>query len=136
MMPPHNLHREHAELLLRKAAEDEALLDEVIDSSNISDEVFGFHCQQAAEKLIKAVLAIHQIIYRRTHDLDELMMLIANHQLLVPLVARQLAYFTAFAVEYRYDVWPDTAPKLNRIDARAIIRQLREWAECEIRLTS
>jgi len=47
---------EQALLFLRKAAQDEALLDEVGDSANVSDEVFGFHCQQAAEKLLKAML--------------------------------------------------------------------------------
>ena len=45
--------REQALLLLRKAAQDESLLDEVLDSENVSDEVIGFHCQQAAEKMLK-----------------------------------------------------------------------------------
>jgi len=40
-------------LLLRKAAQDEALLDAVIGSGTVSDEVIGFHCQQAAEKMLK-----------------------------------------------------------------------------------
>jgi hypothetical protein len=35
-------------LFLRKAAQDEALLDAVIESDKVSDEVIGFHCQQAA----------------------------------------------------------------------------------------
>ncbi len=46
--------REQALLLLNKAAEDEALLAEVLESGRVSDAVFGFHCQQAAEKLLKA----------------------------------------------------------------------------------
>lgn len=37
--------REQALLLLQKAAEDEALLDEVADSERVSNAVFGFHCQ-------------------------------------------------------------------------------------------
>jgi hypothetical protein len=41
--------REQALLLLRKAAHDEALLDAVIASDQVSDEIIGFHCQQAAE---------------------------------------------------------------------------------------
>ena len=44
-------------LFLRKAAQDEALLDAVIDSDKVSDEVIGFHCQQAAEKMLKALLS-------------------------------------------------------------------------------
>ena len=50
-------HREQALLLLKKAADDEALLQEVIESRQVSDEIFGFHCQQAVEKLLKALLS-------------------------------------------------------------------------------
>ena len=39
--------REQALLLLRKAAQDEALLDEILASSAVSDEIVGFHLQQA-----------------------------------------------------------------------------------------
>ena len=49
--------REQALLLLRKAAQDEALLDEVLASDQVSDEIIGFHCQQAAEKILKALLS-------------------------------------------------------------------------------
>jgi HEPN domain-containing protein len=48
--------REQALLLLRKAAQDEALLDQVLTSDQVSDEIIGFHCQQAAEKILKALL--------------------------------------------------------------------------------
>ena len=41
--------REQAVLLLRKAAQDEALLDEVLTLETVSDEITGFHCQPAAE---------------------------------------------------------------------------------------
>jgi hypothetical protein len=47
--------REQALLLLRKFAQDEALLDAVLASDRVSDEVIGFHCQQAAEKILKAL---------------------------------------------------------------------------------
>lgn len=34
-------HHEKALLLLKKASEDEALLDEILDSERISDEIIG-----------------------------------------------------------------------------------------------
>jgi hypothetical protein len=46
--------RKQALLFLRKAAQGEALLDAVLNCDTVSDEVVGFHCQQAAEKLLKA----------------------------------------------------------------------------------
>jgi hypothetical protein len=42
---------ELARLFLRKAGEDEALLDAVEALNSVADATFGFHCQQAAEKL-------------------------------------------------------------------------------------
>ena len=52
---------EQAELFLKKAAEDEALLDIGLVSAQVSDGIFGFHAQQAAEKLLKALLSSKQI---------------------------------------------------------------------------
>ena len=36
--------REQALLFLRKAAQDESLLDAVLECDSVSDEVIGFHC--------------------------------------------------------------------------------------------
>lgn len=64
---------ELALLYLRKAAEDEVLIDEVIASPRVSDAAIGFHCQQAAEKLLKALLTHLGVRFRKTHDLRGLM---------------------------------------------------------------
>jgi len=53
MTRPH----EQALLFLRKAEADIALLDEVLASNRVGDDIIGFHCQQAAEKLLKALLS-------------------------------------------------------------------------------
>jgi len=42
--------REQALLLLRKAGQDEALLDEILASESVDDEVIGFHCQTSGGK--------------------------------------------------------------------------------------
>jgi HEPN domain-containing protein len=64
--------REQALLLLRKAAQDKALLDAVIASDQVSDEIIGFHCQQAAEKILKALLSDVGVRFRRTHEIGAL----------------------------------------------------------------
>ncbi len=69
MKPPRDLRQEQAALLLRKASQDEALLDAVLDMQQVYDETIGYHVQQAAEKLLKAALAAHGVVYRRTHNL-------------------------------------------------------------------
>ena len=60
-------------LFLRKAAQDEALLDAVIESDNVSDEVIGFHRQQAAEKMLKALLSDLGATFHKVHELGALM---------------------------------------------------------------
>jgi len=57
--------REQALRYLRKAAQDEALLDAVLTSTEVSDEIFGFHCQQAAEKLLKASSRMSECAFER-----------------------------------------------------------------------
>jgi len=64
--------RERALLLLRKAAQDEALLDEVLSSDQVSDEIIGFHCQQAAEKILKALLSEVGVRFRKSHEIGAL----------------------------------------------------------------
>jgi len=129
MNPQPSLNRELADLLLRKAGEDEALLDEVVFSKRISDKIYGFHCQQAAEKLLKAVLAVCGIVYRRTHDLDELLTTIRDAGIDIPSEFLLLDQFIPFAVEYRYQEWDSETEPFDRTAARSLLQQLRIWAE-------
>jgi HEPN domain-containing protein len=62
---------DQAALFLAKAGKDEALVDEVLGSERVADEIVGFHLQQAAEKLLKGVLSAYGVSFRRTHDLRE-----------------------------------------------------------------
>jgi HEPN domain-containing protein len=57
---------------LRKADDDlrSAQVDLAADPPLIEDALF--HCQQAAEKSMKAFLTAHDATFRKTHDLDEL----------------------------------------------------------------
>ena len=54
------------EVLLAKSADDELTM--MLDG--IPESAFGFHAQQAAEKLIKALLNERGIKYPRTHELQ------------------------------------------------------------------
>lgn len=44
----------------------------LIENDEIADSQIGFHAQQAVEKCLKAVLVLHEVEFRKTHDLDEL----------------------------------------------------------------
>ena len=49
------------------------MLDAVMESDTVSDEVIGFHCQQAAEKMLKALLSDLGAAFHKTHELGALM---------------------------------------------------------------
>ena len=46
--------KEHAAQLLTMSVKDHNALAGMLDTSNFSEEVFGFHAQQAVEKALKA----------------------------------------------------------------------------------
>ena len=104
----------------------------MIGSSRVSDEVFGFHCQQAAEKLLKAVLAVRGVVYRRTHDLTELQALLEHHGIVFTAELEEIDSFIPYAVEYRYQEWPEEEEAIDREAARALLGKLRKWVEAQI----
>ncbi len=59
---------ERARTFLRRADADLAAVRAMEALDEVPDEIVGFHGQQAAEKLIKAVLAAHGIDFPRTHS--------------------------------------------------------------------
>lgn len=62
-----------------------------------------FHAQQAAEKSIKAMLVLHGIEFRRTHDLLALAALLSEKAMTLPVSDDWLIRLTPYAVEFRYD---------------------------------
>ena len=89
-----------AQVLLIKAAEDEKTLR----ANGLSDSIVGFHAQQAAEKLIKALLSQLNIPYERTHDLGRLQSLVAAAGESLPATPVLLSELNDYAVAYRYDL--------------------------------
>lgn len=124
--------REQALLLLKKAAQDEALLDEVLVSARVSDEVIGFHCQQAAEKMLKALLSDLGVRFRKTHELGALVGLLVQCGITVPPEFEDLDALTPFGSVYRYGDY-DSEPPLDRCHARALLASLRRWVESRLR---
>jgi len=66
-------------------------------------EIVCFHCQQAGEKALKAILAYNDVIIPRTHNLYELLQLCeAFSPGISTELARQADQLTNFAVITRY----------------------------------
>ena len=123
--------REQSERLLRKAAADEVLVDKVLDAPDVADELVGYHCQQAAEKLLKARLVNLGVNYPKTHNLQMLVELLENQGQQLPADLAELDSLTPYATIYRYED-PPQAGDFDRKAAREFIRRLREWVEAEL----
>jgi HEPN domain-containing protein len=89
-----------------------------------------FHCQQAAEKAMKAFLTAHDTTFRKTHDLDELASACEQidaslRDALTP--ARDL---TVFAWEFRYpgsdEAPPEAEARSSLLLAQAAVDGIRE----------
>ena len=104
----------------------------VIASDKVSDEVIGFHCQQAAEKMLKALLSDLGAAFHKTHELGALMDSLARSGAPLPGEFENLDVLTPFGAVYRYDDYDGTEP-LNRADTRALLKSLRALVEDRLR---
>jgi hypothetical protein len=123
---------EHARSLLRMAQRDlnalRGMMSPALGSSKtfFSDEVFGFHAQQAAEKCLKAWIASLGRRYPRTHDLMALIGELSTAgedasgiDILVDL--------NPFAVEYRYE---SLEPEDEDLDRNVFFLEIQALFEC------
>ena len=126
--------RELAELLLRKAAQDEFVLERLAPDPATPEEVIGFHAQQAVEKMLKAVLAVRGIHYRYTHDLVELIDLVRAHGFEFPPELDEAPRLAPFAAAFRYDELPAEPEELFDVAwALSCVGGVRAWAEPIVR---
>jgi len=124
-----------AKMLLKKAEQDRYVMNHLLDDPSAPDEVIGFHAQQAVEKMTKAVLAYRAIEYRRTHQLDELAVLLYDAGISYPPELSEATALTPFAVEFRYDLLPihdDAAPSFDRQWAKRCVERIAEWASAVV----
>ena len=126
--------REHAELLLRKAAEDEFTVEKLSLDPASPDEVIGFHAQQAVEKTLKAALTLSSIYYGRTHSIAALISLLSENGIAFPPELDQVRRLSPFAVAFRYaELPPQQQQQFDRSWALDCVRQVRVWAESLLR---
>ena len=120
-----------ARVLLEAAERDVDALRVIVGSGQVSDEIFGFHVQQGAEKALKAWIAVLGEMYPLTHDLDELF------DVLTALGAdtrgcEELVEYTSYAVEFRYTGVPPGTEAIDRASALAAVEQLLKGVREEL----
>ena len=95
--------KDHAKQLLQMAIMDYTALVNMTDRNSFTDEIFGFHAQQAIEKALKAWIAVRGLEYPKSHDVSGLVTLLRTDGADLSKFSN-LEDYTPFAVQYRYEL--------------------------------
>ena len=123
--------RELVRTLLHKAAQDEAVLAELLPNRHFDDATVGFHAQQAVEKLLKAWLVHLGIDYPKVHRLETLLDLLAANGKSLPDSIGDLGRLTPYATVFRYDDLPLPADP-DRAGLLKLVGDVRAFVESQI----
>lgn len=115
-------------MMLDSAARDASALEAMRDPGKVSEEIFGFHLQQAAEKAFKAWIALLGGLYELTHDLEQLLAQLETCGAPTDDLDRfrPLAGYTPYAVEFRYQGADPSAEPIDRNATIALVAELLE----------
>lgn len=97
----------------------------------VSEEIFGFHVQQGAEKLLKAWLALLGVEYPFTHDLETLPDRVEKRAKAVD-EFRALSDFTPFPDQHRYEGLGASVPPIDRNEASRCLDSLLQTVRWQL----
>lgn len=99
---------------LARAAEDLRAADHELTAIPPILGDLVFHCQQAVEKLFKAFLVWHDVVFRKTHNLEELGEQCLGIDATLGEVVDRAVPLTEYAWRFRYPGEPDTRGRRAR----------------------
>jgi HEPN domain-containing protein len=117
--------------LARKATGDATAAREFAANPEITDEIIGFHAQQAIEKWLKAIIAARGEAFEHTHDLRRLVRVAALELDRVPFDVDAVIALTQYSAPLRYQDLLDVEP-LDREAAVVLVGEVGRWAEAKI----
>jgi HEPN domain-containing protein len=131
-MPPNEPKPATAEAraLLRAAGRDWKTVEVLLQHPDAPISSVCFHAQQYLEKAMKAVLVSNAVIFRRTHDLEELADLLEQKEIEPPLPKDQLRRLNPFAVTIRYEDMEITLTDINTV--AEMMENAHAWVERHI----
>lgn len=119
-----------AQALLRVAERDWKTATLLMQHPDAPISSICFHAQQYVEKVLKAVLVSHAVVFRRTHDLGELADLCIQHGLTLPLPSEQLSRLNPCAVLLRYQgLDTDMGLAIDIDEMQILLQATRAWLE-------
>lgn len=124
--------RDFALSLLNVAEKDLRAIQGMMNSEIFADEIFGFHVQQASEKLLKAWITSIGKTYPYTHDVSALLNILDRNACDVEQFWNLLEY-NAFAVQLRYEALNTPDEMLDRKVAIARVQTLYDQRKSCVR---
>ncbi len=103
---------------LAKAEEDYSVAKGLLRRRKVPADSVCFHCQQAAEKYLKALLQERAVRFGKTHDLEGLLRLSAAAYPQLTLLVGDAQLLNDYAVRYRYP-GIDATKKQSQMAAKA-----------------
>jgi len=120
---------EHAGSWIEKAKNDLLNADNNLAAEQIPYDTVCFHCQQAAEKLLKGFLVAHSREYPITHNLFVILEDILEYDHSADSLRQSLAILNPYSVEIRYpgDAWMPTPEDAK--EARQAAQEIYDWMQ-------
>lgn len=111
MRPPEEVLRDLVEQWIAKAEVDYRTAARLMQDAEPIREAIVFHCQQAVEKYLKAFLVRHKVEFPKTHDLGQLLDLVARVVPELAALLEEAEALTPYGVQIRYPgEFPDVLP--------------------------
>jgi uncharacterized protein len=111
---------------LRKADEDLKSAEHLFGASPPLLGIVLFHCQQAAEKALKAFLAWHDVPFRKTHDIQDLGQACFVFDATLSDLIAHASSLTEYAWKFRYPGGGPLPPEEETKETIELARQLFE----------
>ena len=126
MKQPENAKKQIVNEWVGKANADMALAEHLLSDETAFPSAIAFHCQQAAEKYLKALLAWRDVEFPKTHELANLIKLIETNDAKLAASLLDVIVLTPYGVELRHPGdRPDATPDEAR-EAVELARQVRD----------
>jgi len=122
MTPPLDV----ANRLLMLARRDITSFRALVMHPEVDVSATGFFAQQAVEKCLKAVAEYHGIVFRRTHDVDELVDLLLHRGVEMPFPPDRFSALNPFAVILRFEETPYISMTLEEM--QELVNLAYQWA--------
>jgi HEPN domain-containing protein len=126
MRSPEQARRDLVRGWLAKAEEDLLAADAILAWAMSSYGLASFHAQQAVEKALKALLTRHALVFEKTHNIRQLLLIADRAESGIADRLAEASRLTLYAVESRY---PGEMPPEGRAEAAPNVTLARATVE-------